>query len=205
MDYVPHNVTLTFNGTAISVYCIIANLVESDITTFTNISFEMDGAPAGHYVHTPNKGNFEYNVTVYSVAGLSNEQHTLIMTAAQGTSPSLVLFDWAMYTYDDAEASTSSVDASSPQSGTLISPSYTTTTEANLTTIPPDVLTVTLTASSETPGSLGTGGSSASSTGPLSSSSSSSSTSGVPSATKTGAAVGEYRLGIGSTQDSSAQ
>ncbi|EPT06111.1 hypothetical protein FOMPIDRAFT_9495, partial [Fomitopsis schrenkii] len=100
MKPAPHQVNLTFQGTAIWVYCILANYDKEGLTTFTNASFELDGTPDVTYFHQPDGAtdDFEYNVTVYSKTGLSNAKHTLVMTAEQGTSPSLLLFDWALYT-----------------------------------------------------------------------------------------------------------
>ncbi|KAH9842375.1 uncharacterized protein C8Q71DRAFT_698456 [Rhodofomes roseus] len=95
------SMTLTFDGSAISVYCILVNSASSpDIVTFTNVTFELDGASAGTYNHTadPAANQFEYNVTVFSREELSNETHTLVMNTVQGSSSSVLLFDWAMYT-----------------------------------------------------------------------------------------------------------
>ena len=117
VDSVPHRVNLTFKGvpgcthlhsadsliaqlgTAIWVYCILANFEKRGITTYTNASFELDGSPEDTYSHDPDgpTDDFKYNVTVYSKTGLSDAEHTLVMTAGQGTNASLLLFDWALY------------------------------------------------------------------------------------------------------------
>lgn len=85
------------------MYCIVSNSVANDLPNtyiFTNVTFELDGYPAGTYTHSPNvsASQYEYNVTVFSRTDLENEQHTLVITAALGLQPSLMLFDWAMYT-----------------------------------------------------------------------------------------------------------
>ncbi|EPT00090.1 hypothetical protein FOMPIDRAFT_1123150 [Fomitopsis schrenkii] len=96
----PHSATLKFNGTAIWVYCILANTAGTGVTIFTNASFELDGAIAGTYEHdpAPSQGPFLYNISVFSKTELSMAEHTLVMTAVQGSEPSLLLFDYAVYT-----------------------------------------------------------------------------------------------------------
>ena len=86
-------------GTAIWVYCIVPNNVPNAMT-FVNISFSLDGEPAGSYTHKPDMSSdvINYNVTVYNNTHLRNSQHALSMLAVQGASRSLVLFDWAEYT-----------------------------------------------------------------------------------------------------------
>ncbi|EPT06109.1 hypothetical protein FOMPIDRAFT_1109836 [Fomitopsis schrenkii] len=98
-QYAQQTVTLTFNGTAISVYCIVPNYSAS-ANTFVNISFSLDGNPATTYDSnsTDTVPAFRYNVTVYSVAGLASGEHTLVMAPLQDPSSSVVLFDWAEYT-----------------------------------------------------------------------------------------------------------
>ncbi|KAH9934654.1 uncharacterized protein B0H18DRAFT_977570, partial [Fomitopsis serialis] len=146
-----HDVALTFTGTAIWVYCIVADFDRQSITTFSNMSFELDGAAAGTYVHTPtgaDQDNFEYNVTVYSVVGLSNVEHKLVMTAGQGTSASLILFDWAMYTFDGADTTDPPGTASTTlisQSGGSIQPSSSAVVVPLASSSAPSVSTMTVT------------------------------------------------------------
>ena len=80
---------------------ILANSAPASSTSiFTNVTFELDDVFAGFYEHVPlpTASEFEYNVTAFSKTGLDNKDHSLVMTAAQGLMPSLLLFDWAMYT-----------------------------------------------------------------------------------------------------------
>lgn len=87
-------------GTAIWVYCILVNSGHHGVTIYTNASFELDGALAGTYQHDPNPQDdqYLYNNVVFHKDDLSNTEHTLVITVGNG-SPSLLLFDWAMYTY----------------------------------------------------------------------------------------------------------
>ncbi|KZT06161.1 uncharacterized protein LAESUDRAFT_200167 [Laetiporus sulphureus 93-53] len=113
------SVTLTFNGTAIWVYCIIPNFVDAvTVTTYVNLSFELDGDYVQTFSHEPelNNASMVYNITVYSNTSMDNREHTLIMTPQHAVNASVVLFDWAQYTYDsdpEAEAGTSSTSSSS--------------------------------------------------------------------------------------------
>lgn len=88
------------SGTAVWIYCILVNSGKPFVTIATNTTFEVDGAPAGEYKHTPNKTNeqYLYNVSVFSRTDMSMEEHVLVMSAMQGSAPSLLLFDYAVYT-----------------------------------------------------------------------------------------------------------
>ena len=88
------------SGTAIWVYGILANSAGPGITIFTNASFELDGLPLGKFEHVPQpeQDQYLYNVLLWSETGLENIEHTLVISAAQGESPSLLLFDYAVYT-----------------------------------------------------------------------------------------------------------
>ena len=46
----------------------------------------------------PEQDQYLYNVLLWSETGLENIEHTLVISAAQGESPSLLLFDYAVYT-----------------------------------------------------------------------------------------------------------
>ncbi|EPT00117.1 hypothetical protein FOMPIDRAFT_1123161 [Fomitopsis schrenkii] len=97
----PPSATMRFNGTAVWVYCILVNSGHRGVTIYTNASFELDGALAGTYQHNPDpkEDQYLYNTAVFNKDDLSNTEHTLVITAENGPSPSLLLFDWAMYTY----------------------------------------------------------------------------------------------------------
>ncbi|KAH9930924.1 uncharacterized protein B0H18DRAFT_1116631 [Fomitopsis serialis] len=111
------SVTLNFTGTAIWVYCIRSNYDAVGDITFTNATFELDGILVDTYYYAPKTwvDQFEYNVTVFNRTELSNEKHTLVVTAAQNSSglASVLLFDWAMYTTDDDDTTpTTQIDNS---------------------------------------------------------------------------------------------
>ena len=71
--------------------------------TGTNITFALDGSLVGHYQHIPsNTTLFDYNIPVYTNGTLGNGEHQLVIQAAGPMqSPSLILFDYVVYTFDD--------------------------------------------------------------------------------------------------------
>ncbi|EPS98618.1 hypothetical protein FOMPIDRAFT_1017517 [Fomitopsis schrenkii] len=110
-DPAARDIMLTFTGTAVWVYGIVPNYVQS-ATTLINISFELDGQTTGSFVHVPLlTEDYEYNVTLYSNTALENVQHTLVMTPQRQTNASYMAFDWAQYTFEDVPATTSSRSA----------------------------------------------------------------------------------------------
>ena len=91
---------LHYVGTAVWLYCIMVNYNSFPAPLMTNVSFELDGVPAGTYTHNPdpNDPQFIYNVNVFNRTDLDQVEHTLVMTAIQGAQPSYLLFDWLQYT-----------------------------------------------------------------------------------------------------------
>ncbi|KAI0800515.1 hypothetical protein C8Q74DRAFT_420803 [Fomes fomentarius] len=115
-DPEPRLVTAQFAGTAVYVYCVIANAVPNT-TTLTNLTFTLDGQQVGTYVHVPTDSTaFQYDVPVYTNPSLSNGDHTLVIEATGDTASSLVLFDYIVYTFDEEEPLPSS--ASPPSTTT---------------------------------------------------------------------------------------
>ncbi|KAJ7648564.1 hypothetical protein DFH06DRAFT_570581 [Mycena polygramma] len=89
------SVTLSFSGTGISVFCILANLV-GDSTS--NLAVTLDGAAQKPFSYTPdNTSDFVYNAPVFSVDGLDRVQHTVVIVT-DNPKGSLFLFDYANYT-----------------------------------------------------------------------------------------------------------
>lgn len=118
-------------GTALWVFCTIPTAQNAR----TRISFALDGQPAGVYTFVPEaaaSSTYIYNVSVYTVTGLQNTNHTLTMSPVDGSA---ILFDSAIYTsvlwslplrlvlnsifrHDDGSstlASSDTADASQPQ------------------------------------------------------------------------------------------
>jgi hypothetical protein len=88
-------------GTTIDVYCIVLNYVPNT-NTHAAYNFVLDSAQGTPYTHAPDStSTILYNVPVFSKAGLSNTHHTLeIQPFLQpGSDQTLILFDYAQYTY----------------------------------------------------------------------------------------------------------
>jgi len=80
-------------------YCILDNAVS--YTTFTNLTFSIDGSLVGSFSHTPDgSGTFLYNTLVYANTSVPNGDHTFIIHSPRGIDASLVLFDYVEYMYD---------------------------------------------------------------------------------------------------------
>lgn len=84
-------------GTAVYAYAILANTLT--FTALTNLTFMLDGALVGSFVHVPsNSGFYQYGFPIYANSSLTNEQHTFRIEAAGGPNGSLILFDNLLYT-----------------------------------------------------------------------------------------------------------
>lgn len=100
-------ITVTFVGQAVYVYNIIANAVKRT-TTLTSLVFTIDGVYVDQYIHTPDPAGplLLYKVPVYVNSSLPHGIHTLVISAG-GTEPSLILFDYIVYTVDEPAVSLS--------------------------------------------------------------------------------------------------
>ncbi|KAH9854312.1 hypothetical protein C2E23DRAFT_726322, partial [Lenzites betulinus] len=90
--------TATFSGSAVYVFNLIGNAVHLT-TTFTNLSFTLDGVAVHNYVHSPDPSGPQilYGVPVYSNASLPDGPHTLEIRTT-GKAMAVVLFDYIVYT-----------------------------------------------------------------------------------------------------------
>ncbi|KZT06235.1 uncharacterized protein LAESUDRAFT_653937 [Laetiporus sulphureus 93-53] len=92
--------SVSFNGTAVYVYCIIFH---SDFSPdgYTNLNFAIDGEMVGEpFISIPsNSTSIDYNRLVYANNSLSWSPHTLTITnGANGSQTSLALLDYIQYT-----------------------------------------------------------------------------------------------------------
>ncbi|KAJ7592362.1 hypothetical protein C8J56DRAFT_523030 [Mycena floridula] len=108
---------ISFEGTAVYVFCIIANNLGDGVGTKADYSFTLDGATSNpSFLHTSDgtATQYFYNVLVHSSTGLSNGRHTLRVTINGGagvSGSSLILFDYAVITFDDGTAAPTSSTA----------------------------------------------------------------------------------------------
>ena len=87
-------------GTAVYAFFIVPNTVTNPLptNTFVNMSFSVDGAPMGKFMHSPGHStDIAYKQPLFVRTGLDNQEHVLLITAS-GASQSLILFDYAIYT-----------------------------------------------------------------------------------------------------------
>ncbi|CDO74422.1 hypothetical protein BN946_scf184867.g20 [Trametes cinnabarina] len=132
-DSDPRVITAQFTGTAVYVYNVLANTVPWT-TTFTSITFTLDGKNVGQFVHVPTDStDFQYNVPVFASDNLPNTDHTIVIEANGATNSSLVLFDYIVYTFEDDPTTTSSQPAviSSSSTTTGADPPTTTTSSTS--------------------------------------------------------------------------
>ena len=102
-------ISVEFNGSAVYVFNLVANTVKGgSTTTFTNLTFHLDGELVGNFTHSPISSApiIEYDVTVYSNSSLEHTQHTLDIMSASDTADSLILFDYIVYTTDEDDIRT---------------------------------------------------------------------------------------------------
>ncbi|KAF7430908.1 hypothetical protein PC9H_006623 [Pleurotus ostreatus] len=96
------NVSFSFTGVALFVYCIIANtppMHKQYFDALANYTFFLDEELVGTYTHKAEKTRmFYYNVPVYVNHTLENKSHNLSIIAYPGDQPVLLLFDYAVYT-----------------------------------------------------------------------------------------------------------
>ncbi|KAJ7468724.1 hypothetical protein FB451DRAFT_1039118 [Mycena latifolia] len=93
----PYSVEIHFTGTAVYLFCIVTpNNIGGTIAN-TNLTFTLDDTllPDGYTHMSDSSSPISYNVSVFAAEGLKNVSHKLI---ARTGSPSLFLFDYAIYT-----------------------------------------------------------------------------------------------------------
>jgi len=68
-------------------------------TTFTNLTFSIDGVQVGDFSYNPDGSDaYVYNALVYANTSIPNGNHTFVLHVPQGANASLVLFDYIEYT-----------------------------------------------------------------------------------------------------------
>ncbi|KAK7449292.1 hypothetical protein VKT23_013435 [Stygiomarasmius scandens] len=117
---VPLNASVTFNGTAIYVFCVLAKTTSGPDGN-SDMSFYIDGELSGTFVKKPpNMPGFDYHVPVYVNESLSTGTHEfLLQNGHVNGTKSLVLLDQIIYSFDDGiDPNPGSSSTSSSGSGT---------------------------------------------------------------------------------------
>lgn len=72
------------------------------VPTSTECNFTIDGDHMGAFSYQPGGAeaarDIQYNATVFSVSGLSNSQHELVISTSGAPNMTYVNFDYAIYT-----------------------------------------------------------------------------------------------------------
>ncbi|EDR06594.1 uncharacterized protein LACBIDRAFT_328857 [Laccaria bicolor S238N-H82] len=114
-------INMQFNGTAIYVYFILAN------TIVNSANFTLDSDEPELYSYQPSAT--QYNATVFFRSNLPNTLHTLNISTT-GLTPLYVNFDYAIYTYNDGDSTTTSSPSSLSTATTMSQAPSTTLTGA---------------------------------------------------------------------------
>ncbi|KAL0570351.1 hypothetical protein V5O48_011611 [Marasmius crinis-equi] len=102
----PKSVQFSFTGVALSVFCIlppknIDEIIGQPGTIINyNLAFTLDGRSVGPpFVRTQDQltNEWQYNVSVITLDGLENREHTFVMEMASTKTDSVTLFDYASY------------------------------------------------------------------------------------------------------------
>ncbi|KAJ3774737.1 hypothetical protein FB446DRAFT_727754 [Lentinula raphanica] len=100
----PFTANITFNGTAIYVFCIMLNSATYPIFGDSDMIFHMDGIPVSTYQNTPteNLDTYTYNVPVFAMPSLEYGLHRLmIQNGVPNGTNALILLDYIIFTADD--------------------------------------------------------------------------------------------------------
>ncbi|KAJ7084321.1 hypothetical protein B0H15DRAFT_389634 [Mycena belliarum] len=130
----PTYMEVKFQGSGIDIRCIIANnLADPSIRpgtgTKANYSFFIDTVPQKRdYIHVAGTTGdaYLYDTSVFSTSGLSSGPHTmkLLLNGGEGVDGSvLLLFDYAIATFDDGTGDSTSPSASGEISASAATPS----------------------------------------------------------------------------------
>ncbi|KAF9072770.1 hypothetical protein BDP27DRAFT_1400695 [Rhodocollybia butyracea] len=111
---VPLTASMSFNGTAVYIFCALADSSTSPYGD-SDMTFYIDGAIRGTFIQTaPGTPKvYQYSVPVFSLTSLSPGQHTLtIQNGHVNGTRALILLDEIIYT--DASTISSSASTTSP-------------------------------------------------------------------------------------------
>lgn len=109
----PLTVSFSFQGTSITIYCILPNPSNQAIVSQSDLLFSINGTQVGGgFSHSSDRSDsFQFDTPVFSVSNLTNTTHSFTISTTDKTN-SVILFDYATYSYDDGANTTTSA---SPQ------------------------------------------------------------------------------------------
>ncbi|CDO75240.1 hypothetical protein BN946_scf185036.g4 [Trametes cinnabarina] len=106
-------ISVVFRGTAAHVFNLIANDF-GGVSTPSNLTFSLDNELVGAFLHepVPNRNSVMFQQAVYVNESLDDENHSFEIRM-NGPTPSLILFDFIVYTSIDSDESSTSPSNSS--------------------------------------------------------------------------------------------
>ncbi|KAF5373809.1 hypothetical protein D9758_000977 [Tetrapyrgos nigripes] len=121
------SIILQFHGTAIYVYFILPT--DGALPFVTESNFILDDSPAGYFYLKPSTvSNSEYlyheNALVFSKTGLTNNDHTLVISTAGLDHDVFINFDYAVYTTETEEADEGETIFTSSRNPALLSAKF---------------------------------------------------------------------------------
>ncbi|KAH8827331.1 hypothetical protein DL96DRAFT_1606317 [Flagelloscypha sp. PMI_526] len=153
---------LTFEGTGIEIYFILANNAPRNPTTDTKASFILDGKTDGApYLHPhDSSSDYYYNQKVYSKSGLSQSKHTLRVGIPDGNEQGSywIAFDYAIVTVEVPDPTTAvapTTPSTTSAKGTTSASTSSTSTKSGSLSLSSSVVTTSTggASSAATPGS----------------------------------------------------
>lgn len=124
-DKEPHKVSVSFNGTAIYVDCILAkSTTDPPLNGHSDMRFFIDGTLVGRFaqdISNDSTSTYEYGTTVYANTSIPAGLHTFRLQNGHtnSTTQSRVLLDAITYSYEDEEPD-SSVTVYATATGSLV-------------------------------------------------------------------------------------
>ncbi|KAH7874868.1 uncharacterized protein C8R40DRAFT_1170977 [Lentinula edodes] len=123
------NISISFDfiGTAIYIFFILSNDPNPGISTSTLANFTLDGTLVSTFSHSPNSSSsapsfyFNESALAFSETGMKNSSHQMVISTSGLSSNYWLNFDYALYTFQRPDTTTSSVSSSSSSSSSSAS------------------------------------------------------------------------------------
>ncbi|KAJ3903867.1 hypothetical protein F5879DRAFT_116866 [Lentinula edodes] len=137
------NISISFDfiGTAVYIFFILANDPDPGISASTAANFTLDGTLVSTFTHSPNSSasapSFYFNESAlaFSKTGMKNISHQMVISTSGLSSDYYLNFDYALYTFQRPDTTTSSSSSSSSSSSAASSTSDYSSTQSDSKTV----------------------------------------------------------------------